>query len=266
MGCKLTYSSFCEEDYAITRYLAEFINSLTNFAYGMYAHAWRRLSHSRHTHTAPVYLALRHMYGPGSRGLFAPNKDFMSISLLILGIVSFLFHATMRETMEFADELGMLGLGWSLLQGLLIVRQSPARVRIINIGLAVFFPAFSVFYVLNGNIIYHSRVFVSVLLLLVGRGAYLFYWVKPGFSTTKRNKWRADGRWALGSLLVGYILWEFELQYCAELRSLRERVGLPWAWLLEFHGWWHILTAIAASGLTDIVREIQEELAVEKKE
>jgi len=28
--------SFCEEDYAITRYLAEFINALTNFAYGMY--------------------------------------------------------------------------------------------------------------------------------------------------------------------------------------------------------------------------------------
>jgi Ceramidase len=29
--------SFCEEDYAITRYFAEFINTLTNLAYGMSA-------------------------------------------------------------------------------------------------------------------------------------------------------------------------------------------------------------------------------------
>jgi hypothetical protein len=28
-------SSFCEEDYALSFYLAEFINSLTNVAYGM---------------------------------------------------------------------------------------------------------------------------------------------------------------------------------------------------------------------------------------
>lgn len=26
--------SFCEEDYVVTRYVAEFINSLTNLAYG----------------------------------------------------------------------------------------------------------------------------------------------------------------------------------------------------------------------------------------
>jgi dihydroceramidase len=31
-------TSFCEEDYAVSRYLAEFINSLTNLAYGMWVH------------------------------------------------------------------------------------------------------------------------------------------------------------------------------------------------------------------------------------
>lgn len=29
------YSSFCEEDYAVTVYVAEFINTLTNLTYGM---------------------------------------------------------------------------------------------------------------------------------------------------------------------------------------------------------------------------------------
>jgi len=31
-------NSFCEEDYAVSRYLAEYINSLTNLAYGMWAY------------------------------------------------------------------------------------------------------------------------------------------------------------------------------------------------------------------------------------
>ena len=29
--------SFCEEDYAVTRYVAEFVNTLTNLVYGMSA-------------------------------------------------------------------------------------------------------------------------------------------------------------------------------------------------------------------------------------
>jgi hypothetical protein len=31
-------ASFCEEDYVVTFYLAEFINALTNIAYGMGLH------------------------------------------------------------------------------------------------------------------------------------------------------------------------------------------------------------------------------------
>lgn len=32
-----TGHSFCEEDYVITRYVAEFVNAFTNLAYGMSA-------------------------------------------------------------------------------------------------------------------------------------------------------------------------------------------------------------------------------------
>jgi dihydroceramidase len=33
---------------------------------------------------------------------------------------------------------------------------------------------------------------------------------------------------------------------CSYLRSIRGTVGLPWALLLELHGWWHICTGIGA--------------------
>ena len=185
----------------------------------------------------------------------------MSISLLVLGISSFLFHASLRQNLQFADELAMLGLAWSLLQGILIARHPPTNARLINISLAIAFPLFSLFYIWTGKIIYHATAFAAIMVLLTLRGTYLFHWLKPEFPKAKRYKWRAQGRKALYLLIVGYILWHIDLEYCTELRNLRELVGLPWAWLFELHGWWHILTAISASQFMDIVRELQEEFS-----
>ncbi|KAI1122265.1 ceramidase [Nemania abortiva] len=238
-------ANFCEEDYAVTRYLAEFINTLTNLAY--------------------VFLALRYMYGRGSRGLLAPKSDFMSISLLVLGIASFLFHATLRHNLQFGDELAMLGLVWSILQGLLTVRRSSAYDQFINISLATVFPLFGLFYVWTGKIIYHVIGFSIAIALIISRGLYLFYWREPGFPETKVAEWRIRGWTALGLMGVAYILWNIDLEFCAELRELRKQLGLPWAWLLELHGWWHILTAMSAARLMDIVREVQTHLKVEKQ-
>ena len=204
------------------------------------------------------------MYGSGSHGLFAPKWDFMSLSLLVLGISSFLFHASLRQNLQFADELAMLGLAWSLLQGALIARHSPTNARLINVTLAITFSLFSLFYVWTGKIIYHATAFAATMVLLTLRGIYLFQWMKPEFPTAKRDRWRAQGRKAFLLLVGGYILWNIDLEYCRELRVFREQVGIPWAWLFELHGWWHILTAISASQSMDIVREVNEEVTNEK--
>ncbi len=190
----------------------------------------------------------------------------MSISLLVLGTASFLFHASLRQALQFADELSMLGLAWSLLQGTLTVRQSPTNARYITISLALVFPLFSGFYVWTGKIIYHVAAFAAMVVLIILRAHYLLHWLKPEFSEAKRCKWRAQGRKALFALLIGYILWNIDLEFCAKLRKLRERVGLPWAWLFELHGWWHVLTAISASQFIDIVREMRGELSSEKED
>lgn len=211
-----------------------------------------------------VYFALRHMYGSGSDGLFAPKSDSMSICLLVLGISSFLFHASLRHTLQFADELAMLGLAWSLLQGTLTARHSTTNARLISICLAVAFSLFSIFYIWTGKIIYHATAFAAIMVLLTLRVIYLFHWLKPELPEAKRFRWRARRRKALLLLIVGYVLWNVDLEYCTELRNLRESVGLPWAWLFELHGWWHILTAISASRYMDIFRELEEEFRNEK--
>jgi dihydroceramidase len=206
------------------------------------------------------------MYPPNTtRSLLRPKYDFMSLSLLTLGIGSFLFHATLRQTLEFVDEFSMLGLTWSMLQASLTARQTPQRARLITVGLAVAYLSFSAFYIWSAKIIYQVFAFTGALFGVLFRGQYMFHLARPAFPEAKRRDWNWRIWKALGICVFGYVLWTIDLEYCAELRAVRQRVGLPWAWLFEFHGWWHILTAVGASQSMQVAREIREEEERRKK-
>jgi len=213
-----------------------------------------------------VYYALRFMYGPGSRGILAPNLDFMSIALLALGVGSFLFHASLRHALEYVDELSMLGLTWSMLQASMTARQPPSKSRAITAGLAIFHIAFCFFYVWSASILSQVVVFVGSIIAVGMRAHYLFHWVKPGFPSEKRRNWAKRTRRAALIAFIGYIIWNVDLQYCAELRAIRQMVGLPWAWLFEFHGWWHILTGIGAGRVMQVAREVHAEAGRKKEQ
>jgi dihydroceramidase len=189
----------------------------------------------------------------------------MSLSLLVLGIGSFLFHATLRQTLEFVDEFSMLGLTWSMLQAALTARQPTARARLITVAVAVVYLSFSAFYLWSAKIIYQVFAFTSSLVAVLARSQYLFHLSRPAFPDAKRRDWNWRVWKALGICVLGYLLWSIDLEYCAELRALRQQVGLPWAWVLELHGWWHILTAVGASQAMQVSREVNEELGREKR-
>lgn len=206
------------------------------------------------------------MYGPGSRGILRPNVDFMSVSLLALGIGSFLFHASLRKTLEFADEFSMLGLTWSMLQETLTLRQSRAKVREITTDLAFCFVSFAIFYVRSPKIIFQVIAFASGLVLVILRTQYLYHLATPAFPSEKSRDWNVRTWRAISICVLGYLLWNIDLEYCAALRELRQGVGQPWAWLLELHGWWHILTAVGASQFMDVARELRVEVEKQKLE
>lgn len=250
---RLTPLSFCEEDYGTTYYIAELINSLTNLAY--------------------IYYGLRHMYrGSGTptntprRTLLAPNIDFMSASMILLGIGSFLFHASLRHTLEYVDELSMLVLTWSMLRATYTAGQPPATARAMSVALTVFYVPYSALYVATGDIILQVVAFVGAIALIGFRTHYLFGSLRStSASVNERRAWRARTLRAVAVALLGYALWNIDLQFCPELRAIRGRVGLPWAWLFEFHGWWHIFTAMGAGLYMDVVREMRMAIQQDKK-
>jgi len=46
--------------------------------------------------------------------------------------------------------------------------------------------------------------------------------------------------------LGGFAIWALDIKYCSTLRRWRRSVGMPWGFLLEGHGWWHLMTGIGA--------------------
>ena len=52
--------------------------------------------------------------------------------------------------------------------------------------------------------------------------------------------------WSGVIFVSGYAIWNLDNAFCGLLIETRRNIGMPWAFLLELHGWWHILTGIGA--------------------
>jgi dihydroceramidase len=50
----------------------------------------------------------------------------------------------------------------------------------------------------------------------------------------------------LSIFLGGFLLWHLDNVHCSKLRRWRREIGMPWGFLLEGHGWWHLMTGTGA--------------------
>ncbi len=168
----------------------------------------------------------------------------MSMALVFLGVKSFLFHCTLRHTMQYCDEFGMLVLAGALLQAVFAIGRSPAATRAITIAIVGAVGALMAVYVSTANILHHVFAFNAMVLLIIIKTLSLIYGVtRPA---PEKAALVARAVKTLAVLILAYTLWQIDLEKCLELRRLREAVGLPWAWVFELHGWWHVLTAWGA--------------------
>ncbi|OKL55422.1 hypothetical protein UA08_09326 [Talaromyces atroroseus] len=165
----------------------------------------------------------------------------MAASLFLVGVASFLFHATLRQMAQFSDDLSMLFLAASLIQRLYCAKQPHFRAGVITAVIYGITCAASAFYVQSGNLMVHTSLFAAMLTFVWPRTLYLIS-LHAGSAEAKSR--------LFGKFKSAY------LRACQELRNLRKSVGLPWAWLLELHGWWHILTAVGAAQYMELISNL----------
>jgi dihydroceramidase len=201
-----------------------------------------------------VYFALRYPRKPSGTSKWP--LDTLSVALFVLGVNSFLYHATLRQTTQFLDEVaGMNVLIFALLQGVYTVGQESGTSNVISALLLAIITGWSAVYIRTGDILHHVIPYNTMIVLVGLRTLYLMFLTRR----SRDEKWRLSGMFAkaLGVLVLAYTLWQIDLEKCFELRRIRAQLGLPWAWILELHGWWHILTALGASQYCRLIRELQ---------
>lgn len=178
----------------------------------------------------------------------------MSASLIVVGITSAVYHATLLQPAQYADDLSMLVLTGSLLQPLYITGASAAVARRVPLVLWSTVAAISAWYVVSRDYRIHRNTFGLMLTLVWPRTLYLIY--GKGRSQAERARYLGTFGRAVMVLVLAFGLWNVDLHYCLELRAIRQRVGLPWAWLLELHGYWHVLTAVGAAEYIRLIRSL----------
>lgn len=218
-------SDFCEENYVISSYIAEFINALTNINYCLFC--WHGLATLYKQKRLTWMTALPH------------------IGLLGVGVFSAGFHITLREWPQLADDMSMVFPTAFIF--LRILRFEAADSKAANKRTIIFFAVLGLIYTIHLNINnphLHSITFgVGVHYIRVRTFKLLSERVKDEQTRKHLKKMAIFGG---SSFLFGFFLWVVDRLACGTLTSGKRAIGMPWSFILEFHGWWHIFTGIGA--------------------
>ncbi|KAF7589417.1 hypothetical protein BBP40_004321 [Aspergillus hancockii] len=220
-GPPTSYLNFCEEDYVVTRYIAEFINTLSSsvfIVYGTYG-----LLKLRHKRTLT-----------GARSI--PYCGLIGVGACSAGYhMTLKYHTQMFKTL--ADELSMHLLTTPLLYRILSFQASPQRTRVVGITLSLMFTVVMVVHMVMDEFLLHAVTFGMAVYLIATRTLKIIPRQIPDPSTRKNVQNIALFGCVLASFIFGYLVWLIDDWACRILTNTRQSVGVPLAFLLELHGW-----------------------------
>lgn len=272
-------ANFCEEDYIVSHYIAEFANTLSNLAYIYYA-------------LYPPQMQL------GSTGIFSRaslrdrfhSLDMQSVSLILVGVSSGLFHASMHALPQWLDESSMYLLAGSWIYILLTTSYTrlehksladPGKRRgfsvrrtnraLVTVALVASLALSSFISHVTGNLAIHSVMFGLLLVLSGIKMLYFIFLTSASDSALQMSRSRKVllGKLAkaIFFLCLGFGLWLVDCnpdacQYLRHIRSVimsRSALLRPLTFVFELHAWWHIFTARAAGEYISLVRYLTTE-------
>ncbi|EXJ93589.1 hypothetical protein A1O1_01981 [Capronia coronata CBS 617.96] len=212
--------SFCEEDYGVTYWIAELVNSFTNLAY--------------------VYWAFKTL-APGES--LISTTAFPNLALFVVGVASFAYHVTLKYGTQICDDLSMFWVCAAIIYELYTIDRSPTFSLVFGSTLTLVLGAISAAHYSMYQLWLHNMTFGLLVTAIWPRVLYLIY---HRFQGEEKSYW--IGRFRVGGFcfLAGFGVWLIDGAACGWLREMRSSLGLPWAFALELHGWWHILTALGA--------------------
>lgn len=212
---------WCEQNYAVTYYVAEFWNSISNLAF-----------------IIPPLIVVYQLWPSrcGVDRIYLLSLVYMAFT----GIGSFAFHSTLKYEMQLWDELSMV---WSALFVLYLVlkilkpKESASYIMpLISYGLITnsiyLFIKIPIIFQIAYGILHFSVVILSYRLSKVYPVDTRLYWT----TIIMHN--------------MAFLLWNLDNHFCPHLEYLRDQI-LPKACgpLTQFHAIWHVLAGYGCFAL-----------------
>ena len=218
-GQRTSTIDWCEENYVVSPYVAEAINTTTN----------------------AVFMALA-VYAMRNVLIHGHEKRFLytCIGFLTVGIGSWLFHMTLLYEYQLLDELPMIYA--TCIPYWVVFSFGKSKINSIKVGIQITSAAviLTAVYLYYRNPTIHQTgygflnvVVVSKSLILTQSHVHDIEAKQHLFKTLVLG---------LTSFLLGYALWNLDIHLCNQWIVFRRFVGMPYGFLFEFHGWWHLLT------------------------
>ena len=227
-GAPSSTLNWCETNYEVSFYMAEFWNTLTNL--GM---------------IIPAIYGMLHCRRQGIESRYTYNF----LTLLFIGIGSWMYHMTLNYEMQLLDELPMLYGASYVVYCLYTARNElkkeqdkgpPRREHIVATLLTLNCIVATIIYLKIREPIFFQAMFAII--------------VSAGYIISLHHNYYQYSRLGLkllfmvfASTMVAFALWNIDTFFCKQLTNTRERMLRPnpllkyLSPLTQLHGWWHII-------------------------
>lgn len=179
--------------------------------------------------------------------------------------------------MQLADELPMIYTTCIMAYATFSYKRSPSIQGLVGLGLTSLATWITYYYLTSMDPVFHQVAYGLLTCALVFRNMYVMEaHLRPAmekrtgsaargdeilkqmwnfaFTGKSYTRTRLQHGWSstdvcplgIGLFLLGFAIWIFDNTFCSWLRSTRDLILLPWAALLEAHGWWHVFTGLGA--------------------
>ncbi|ORY73392.1 alkaline ceramidase-like protein [Protomyces lactucae-debilis] len=212
---------WCEENYVVSRYIAEFCNTTTNAIFIILA-------------SIAIRNAIRWHY---ERRILLTSVGFLTV-----GLGSWLFHMTLKYEFQLLDELPMIWTTLIMFWGIFDYGLSRAYSLLLAAGTTLLGAGVTWYYLVNKNPVFHEFAYGLITAAVLLRSWYLVHKRVDKEDFEARDDLKYSATWGAVTFLTGFALWGIDRGQCSNLTHAKHVIGMPWGFLLELHGWWHLLT------------------------
>jgi len=217
-GAPTSNIDWCEHNYQVNYYIAEFWNTVSNLC----------------------------MIVPACYGLWSVRKEALETRFhiihclfLLVGIGSTCFHMTLKHSMQVLDEVPMI---WGSCYMVYTMHMLTAEPGAVSYPVALLMSLYSVTFLLVYLLVPIPAIFQAMY------GTVVVGMVVQAAATlrTLRNPVATKLYFAsVGCYLAGFILWNLDNHTCPQLQAIRAVLPPFLQPLVQLHAWWHLLAGYA---------------------